>query len=113
MYNIEFIAIRYKHDGARSLLRSVRLFLFSSRRRHTRCALVTGVQTCALPISPSYVFEGMRAIVAGQSMPIAALCGALALASAQIVAASWCFARVHRYAVRSGLLARYSAESVA
>src|SRR3546814_11463256 len=26
---------------------------FSSRRRHTRCALVTGVQTCALPISPS------------------------------------------------------------
>src|SRR3546814_6565064 len=26
------------------------LFFFSSRRRHTRCALVTGVQTCALPI---------------------------------------------------------------
>src|SRR3546814_3320730 len=25
------------------------LFFFSSRRRHTRCALVTGVQTCALP----------------------------------------------------------------
>src|SRR3546814_6881537 len=30
-------------------------FFFSSRRRHTRCALVTGVQTCALPI---YVFFG-------------------------------------------------------
>src|SRR3546814_13356546 len=30
-------------------------FFFSSRRRHTRCALVTGVQTCALPIS-----EGTR-----------------------------------------------------
>src|SRR3546814_15198408 len=29
------------------------LFFFSSRRRHTRCALVTGVQTCALPISRS------------------------------------------------------------
>src|SRR3546814_2800019 len=28
-------------------------FFFSSRRRHTRCALVTGVQTCALPISGS------------------------------------------------------------
>src|SRR3546814_3528838 len=28
-------------------------FFFASRRRHTRCALVTGVQTCALPI---YVF---------------------------------------------------------
>src|SRR3546814_2196937 len=26
-------------------------FFYSSRRRHTRCALVTGVQTCALPIS--------------------------------------------------------------
>src|SRR3546814_5481906 len=28
-------------------------FFFSSRRRHTRCALVTGVQTCALPIFPN------------------------------------------------------------
>src|SRR3546814_10456888 len=32
------------------------LFFFSSRRRHTRCALVTGVQTCALPISISALF---------------------------------------------------------
>src|SRR3546814_1888876 len=30
-------------------------FFFSSRRRHTRCALVTGVQTCALPISRNRV----------------------------------------------------------
>src|SRR3546814_11366799 len=30
---------------------SLVVFFFSSRRRHTRCALVTGVQTCALPIS--------------------------------------------------------------
>src|SRR3546814_6143057 len=29
----------------------ISLLFFSSRRRHTRCALVTGVQTCALPIS--------------------------------------------------------------
>src|SRR3546814_8956178 len=29
----------------------IQFFFFSSRRRHTRCALVTGVQTCALPIS--------------------------------------------------------------
>src|SRR3546814_9935559 len=29
-------------------------FFFSSRRRHTRCALVTGVQTCALPISETF-----------------------------------------------------------
>src|SRR3546814_5653633 len=32
-------------------------FLFSSRRRHTRCALVTGVQTCALPISPTMLIS--------------------------------------------------------
>src|SRR3546814_9154845 len=30
----------------------VPVFFFSSRSRHTRCALVTGVQTCALPICP-------------------------------------------------------------
>src|SRR3546814_13654127 len=35
-------------------------FFFSSRRRHTRCALVTGVQTCALPI-----FLFMRIVFAG------------------------------------------------
>src|SRR3546814_1603432 len=32
------------------MMLSVMCFFFSSRRRHTRCALVTGVQTCALPI---------------------------------------------------------------
>src|SRR3546814_2429042 len=31
------------------------VFFFSSRRRHTRCALVTGVQTCALPISATHI----------------------------------------------------------
>src|SRR3546814_7760259 len=48
------------------------LFFFSSRRRHTRCALVTGVQTCALPICrgaeqarEDRVFEG-RACHIGQ-----------------------------------------------
>src|SRR3546814_5996161 len=33
---------------------SLFFFFFSSRRRHTRCALVTGVQTCALPILASH-----------------------------------------------------------
>src|SRR3546814_9661533 len=37
-------------------LLSCYVFFFSSRRRHTRCALVTGVQTCALPISFLYHF---------------------------------------------------------
>src|SRR3546814_4856112 len=34
------------------------IFFFSSRRRHTRCALVTGVQTCALPISDTGTAPG-------------------------------------------------------
>src|SRR3546814_2805841 len=34
------------------LVAFVYMLFFSSRRRHTSCALVTGVQTCALPISP-------------------------------------------------------------
>src|SRR3546814_9806005 len=38
------------------------LFFFSSRRRHTRCALVTGVQTCALPI----YFEALDYIAANK-----------------------------------------------
>src|SRR3546814_9582034 len=32
-------------------------FFFSSRRRHTRCALVTGVQTCALPIFHNCIYD--------------------------------------------------------
>src|SRR3546814_3649555 len=39
-------------------------FFFSSRRRHTRCALVTGVQTCALPICAVAIY--------GDELPIAA-----------------------------------------
>src|SRR3546814_5519685 len=41
------------------------IFFFSSRRRHTRCALVTGVQTCALPI----FFAGttLQRVVAGEA----------------------------------------------
>src|SRR3546814_5562663 len=49
-------------------------FFFSSRRRHTRCALVTGVQTCALPIS-----ETARPLAAARpSTKAAALAVALA-----------------------------------
>src|SRR3546814_9661360 len=35
----------------------IELFFFSSRRRHTMCALVTGVQTCALPIFLAEVLD--------------------------------------------------------
>src|SRR3546814_3075559 len=57
-------------------------FFFSSRRRHTRCALVTGVQTCALPISTTrctknhvtdfpadFAFDGFR-----HALPILRTC---------------------------------------
>src|SRR3546814_3645296 len=37
-------------------------FFFSSRRRHTRCALVTGVQTCALPIYEFRVAEELTSL---------------------------------------------------
>src|SRR3546814_3314641 len=36
------------------------VFFFASRRRHTRCALVTGVQTCALPILDFYLLLGFE-----------------------------------------------------
>src|SRR3546814_9316757 len=42
---------------------------FSSRRRHTRCALVTGVQTCALPISVRNMRLGREAIGIGSAAP--------------------------------------------
>src|SRR3546814_9359195 len=38
---------------------AVFVFVFSSRRRNTRCALVTGVQTCALPISTSEAWQAL------------------------------------------------------
>src|SRR3546814_2762515 len=43
------------------------LFFFSSRRRHTRCALVTGVQTCALPISGGREYLHQAARVGGRA----------------------------------------------
>src|SRR3546814_14971417 len=45
-------------------------FFFSSRRRHTRCALVTGVQTCALPIYLSGEGEAARRAGTGPGRPL-------------------------------------------
>src|SRR3546814_8051033 len=41
------------------------LFFFSSRSRHTRCALVTGVQTCALPISYGNLRDFIARVIFG------------------------------------------------
>jgi ABC-2 type transport system permease protein len=70
------------------------------------------MRTVAQILPPSYVFEGMRTVLRGGALsPLPLLCGA-ALAVAYIVLAAQYFSRVYRYAVRSGLLARYSAETV-
>jgi ABC-2 type transport system permease protein len=64
----------------------------------------------ALP--PSYVFEGMRAIVGHRSFQGAGLAIGASLAAFYILLASWFFVRVYRHAVRTGLITRYSAESL-
>lgn len=63
-------------------------------------------------LPPSYVFENVRRIVAGRPASGGALALAVALAAVYLVLACWCFARVYRHAVRTGLIARYSAESL-
>jgi ABC-2 type transport system permease protein len=63
-------------------------------------------------LPPSYVFEGIRSILAGGNLAGPALAWSLCLATFYILLSSWIFSRVHRKAVRTGLLARYSAESV-
>jgi ABC-2 type transport system permease protein len=63
-------------------------------------------------LPPSYVFEGMRALVNGQAFSATALLTGAALAIAQVLLAAYVFARVFRYTVKTGLLARYSAEGV-
>src|SRR3546814_6278087 len=57
------------------------LFFFSSRRRHTICALVTGVQTCALPISERYY--ALRYIAVAAMTVVALLLAAGGLYHAQ------------------------------
>src|SRR3546814_8000617 len=54
------------------------IFFFSSRRRHTRCALVTGVQTCALPISRAEgIFRQIVEIAPDNPAAVAGLAQAL------------------------------------
>lgn len=63
-------------------------------------------------LPPSYVFEGMRAIILGTPFSASLLAWGIGLAVLYIVLAGWIFKRVYRHVVRTGLLARYSAESV-
>ena len=63
-------------------------------------------------LPPSYVFESMRAVLSGgQASGRALVCGG-ALAVLYVLAACWFFTRMYKHAVRTGLIARYSAENV-
>ena len=63
-----------------------------------------------LPVS--YVFEGLRTIISGGTVPGGSLLWGVCLAVAYVLLACWFFTRVYRHAVRTGILARYSAESL-
>jgi ABC-2 type transport system permease protein len=63
-------------------------------------------------LPPSYVFEGLRSVVRGQPASAGALVLSACLAVVYIAAAAWFFQAVYRHAVRTGLIARYSAESL-
>jgi ABC-2 type transport system permease protein len=70
------------------------------------------MQYVAHLLPPSYVFEAMRAILAGRATSPIVLLWAASLAVLYIALAGWFFARIYRHAVRTGLIARYSAESL-
>jgi ABC-2 type transport system permease protein len=70
------------------------------------------MQLVARILPPSYVFEALRTALAGGAVDGAALAWGAGLALVEVLVAGWGFARVHRQVVASGLLARYSAETV-
>src|SRR3546814_1841541 len=80
------------------------LFFFSSRRRHTRCALVTGVQTCALPIWRSTIAVGAAAVAlvalalltAREPMFSAAVLAAVGAVLLFLLLLGWAVSRVAR-----------------
>src|SRR3546814_5045376 len=86
----------YFCDVSCSLLFFVVYFFFSSRRRHTRCALVTGVQTCALPI-----FHGWPAAMRASYPAIA-----LSIVSVRPISSSPC----RRQCLRNGSISKRSEE---
>ena len=70
------------------------------------------MQYLARLLPPAYVFEGVRALVHGGQVEGQALLIAFLLALGYIALACWYFLKIFERAVRTGLLARYSAESV-
>ena len=70
------------------------------------------MQAVSRALPPSYVFEGMRNIASGGAVEPHLLAFATALNLLYVAAACWLFVRVYRRALQTGLIARYSAESV-
>lgn len=63
-------------------------------------------------IPPSYVFEGLRGIVGGGTINVAGLIWGGCLAIMYIFLAYWFFVKIYKHALKTGLIARYSAESL-
>ncbi len=63
-------------------------------------------------LPPSYVFESIRGILAGGSASVGVLLWAVFLALLDVLFGCWVFTYTYRFAVRTGLIARYSSESV-
>ena len=70
------------------------------------------MQAIAAFLPPAYVFQGMRAVIAGRPAPWGALAFGGGLALVYLALACLAFVAVYRIAIRSGLIARYSAETV-
>src|SRR3546814_7454698 len=86
------------------MLESFVFFFFSSRRRHTRCALVTGVQTCALPILETDATAlallwggGLAAFALLVAWPLSALLESGGLGAAVEIGRASCRERVCQY----------------
>lgn len=69
------------------------------------------MQFIARLLPASYVFEGMRAVIARREISGSPLLIGVGLAVIYLLLVSWFFSRVFRHAVRTGLIARYSAET--
>jgi len=63
-------------------------------------------------LPPSYVFEGLRTVISGGRVSWITLMQGALLAAGYVLVGYWFFTRIYRYALRTGLIARYSAESL-
>jgi len=70
------------------------------------------MQAVSRGLPPSYVFEALRAVISNGTVSRTALLWSAVLAAGYILLAYWLFKRVYQHALRSGLIARYSAESL-